>query len=121
MSLTWMALVASVVALQKLSRRPHVARAVTAGVLMALVAGMLIAPDAVPGFVVPGAHDTMHAMPAMESRTDLHPSKTGETPAVVRPPRESRRERARDGRAMARGELAQPSAFGRSGRRNVRS
>jgi predicted metal-binding membrane protein len=66
MSLTWMALVASLVALQKLSRRPLVARAATAGVLVALAAGMLVAPDDIPGLVVPGAHDTMHAMPAME-------------------------------------------------------
>jgi predicted metal-binding membrane protein len=83
MSLTWMALVASLVALQKLSRRPLVARAATTGVLVALAAGMLVAPDDVPGLVVPGAHDAMHAMPTMESTTDLHGSGLPAGPAAL--------------------------------------
>jgi predicted metal-binding membrane protein len=64
MSLTWMALVAVLVALEKTGPRPFAARLATAAVLAALAAGILAAPHHVPGFVVPGS-GSMHAMKAM--------------------------------------------------------
>jgi predicted metal-binding membrane protein len=64
MSLTWMALVAVLVALEKTSRRPVAARLATAAVLVALAVGVLAAPANVPGLVVPGS-SAMHAMKAM--------------------------------------------------------
>jgi len=54
MSLTWMALVAAVVAVEKIGpwRRP--VTLAMAGVLLALAVALLIAPHEVPGLVVPG-------------------------------------------------------------------
>jgi predicted metal-binding membrane protein len=66
MSLTWMALIASLVALEKTGPRPFAARLATAAVLAALATGILIAPQHVPGLVVPGS-GAMHAMKAMGS------------------------------------------------------
>jgi predicted metal-binding membrane protein len=62
MSLVWMALVAGLVSVEKLSPRPTLAMAVTAGVLAVLAVGLLAAPDAVPGLRVPGGHATTPAM-----------------------------------------------------------
>jgi predicted metal-binding membrane protein len=64
MSLTWMALIAVLVALEKAGPWPVAARIGTAIVLAALAAGILLAPDAVPGLVVPGS-GAMKAMKAM--------------------------------------------------------
>jgi predicted metal-binding membrane protein len=64
MSLTWMALIACVVALEKLGPWPRVARLATAAVLGALAAGIIAAPHDVPGLVVPGG-SAIHAMSAM--------------------------------------------------------
>jgi predicted metal-binding membrane protein len=64
MSLTWMALVAVMVALEKTAPRPFAARLATAIVLAALAVGVLAVPDQVPGLVVPGSGG-MHAMKAM--------------------------------------------------------
>jgi predicted metal-binding membrane protein len=65
MSLTWMVLIAALVALQKLSPWPRGARLVTATVLAVLAAGLLAAPHQLPGLVVPG-HGGMHPMKAMD-------------------------------------------------------
>jgi predicted metal-binding membrane protein len=65
MSLTWMALVAVLVAIEKTGPRPSAARLATAVVLTALAVGVLAAPGHVPGLVVPGSPAGMHAMPAM--------------------------------------------------------
>ena len=66
MSLTWMAFVAALIALEKTL---PVRRAITwgsAGVLLALAVAVLIAPHDVPGLVVPhGASGAMSAMPTM--------------------------------------------------------
>jgi predicted metal-binding membrane protein len=62
MSLAWMALVATLVAVEKLSPRPAIATAVTTGVLVLLAVGLLAAPGAVPGLVVPGEHAAPPAM-----------------------------------------------------------
>jgi predicted metal-binding membrane protein len=64
MSLTWMALVAVLVALEKAGPWPLAARLATAAVLVALGAGILAAPHEVPGLVLPGSQP-MHAMKAM--------------------------------------------------------
>jgi predicted metal-binding membrane protein len=65
MSLTWMALVAALVAFEKLGPWPRAASVVTAVVLVALTAGIVISPHEVPGLVVPGSHAAMHAMKTM--------------------------------------------------------
>jgi predicted metal-binding membrane protein len=65
MSLTWMAVVAALIALEKSIPWRHVTWG-TAAVLLALAIAVLAAPHAVPGLVVPtGSHGAMHAMNAM--------------------------------------------------------
>jgi predicted metal-binding membrane protein len=61
MSLTWMALIAALVALEKTAPGPRAARRATAAILVALAVGVVVAPQLVPGLVVPG-HSAMHAM-----------------------------------------------------------
>jgi predicted metal-binding membrane protein len=66
MSLTWMALVAAVIGVEKIGpwRRP--VTLATAAVLLALAAALLIAPHEVPGLVVPGGSSAaMHSMGTM--------------------------------------------------------
>jgi predicted metal-binding membrane protein len=65
MSLTWMAVVASLIALGKISPWRRVATWGTAAILLALAIGLLAQPGSVPGLVVPGSHMAMHAMGAM--------------------------------------------------------
>jgi predicted metal-binding membrane protein len=66
MSLTWMGLIAVLVALEKVGPWGRGARLATAGVLVVLAAAILAVPHQVPGFVVPGSpapgHMTMKAM-----------------------------------------------------------
>jgi predicted metal-binding membrane protein len=64
MSLTWMALIAALVALEKTGPRLLAAKIATATVIAALAVGILAAPHQVPGLVVPGSGG-MHAMKAM--------------------------------------------------------
>ncbi len=64
MSLTWMALIAALVALEKTGPRVFAAKLATATVLAVLAVGILAAPQRVPGLVVPGSGG-MHAMKAM--------------------------------------------------------
>jgi predicted metal-binding membrane protein len=63
MSLTWMALIAALVALEKTAPRLFAAKLATAAVLAALAVGTLAAPRLVPGLVVPHSGG-MHAMKA---------------------------------------------------------
>jgi predicted metal-binding membrane protein len=65
MSVTWMALIALLIALEKAGPWQRVGRAVTASVLVALAVGVAVAPTHVPGLVVPGSSGAMHAMKAM--------------------------------------------------------
>ena len=65
MSLTWMALIAGVVAVEKVGPWGRAARVATAGVLVVLAVAILAVPHDVPGFVVPGSSGSMHAMRAM--------------------------------------------------------
>jgi predicted metal-binding membrane protein len=64
MSLTWMALIAGLIALEKIAPRARAARLATVGVLAVLAAGVLAAPQHVPGLVLPHPGG-MHAMKAM--------------------------------------------------------
>ncbi|MGD0455587.1 MAG: DUF2182 domain-containing protein [Solirubrobacteraceae bacterium] len=65
MSLTWMGLIAVLVALEKVGPWGRGARLATAGVLVVLAAAILAAPHEVPGFVVPGTPASLHTMKAM--------------------------------------------------------
>jgi predicted metal-binding membrane protein len=65
MSLTWMALIAALVALEKVGPWGRMAKLATAGVLVVLAVAMLAVPHEVPGFVVPGSPSSMHGMKAM--------------------------------------------------------
>lgn len=65
MSLTWMALVAALVAFEKLGPWPRAASVATAVVLIALTVGIVTSPHEIPGLVVPGSHAAMHPMKAM--------------------------------------------------------
>jgi predicted metal-binding membrane protein len=64
MSLTWMGLVAVLVALEKVGPWGRGARFATAGILVVLAAAILLVPHEVPGFVVPGS-PSMQMMKAM--------------------------------------------------------
>jgi predicted metal-binding membrane protein len=64
MSLTWMALIAGLVALEKLGPWGRMVRGATAGVLVVLAVAILALPYEVPGFVVPGLSGSMRAMGA---------------------------------------------------------
>ena len=67
MSLTWMAFVAALIALEKTVPWRRTATWGTAAILLALAISVLVAPQAVPGLVVPsGTHNVMHAMKAMQ-------------------------------------------------------
>jgi len=65
MSLTWMALVAALIALEKTLPWGRVVTWGTAAVLLALAIAVVAAPHDIPGLVVPGSHNAMHAMKAM--------------------------------------------------------
>jgi predicted metal-binding membrane protein len=66
MSLAWMALTAALIALEKTLPWRRAATWSTTAVLLALAVGLLAAPDAVPGLVVPaGTHAGAHAMHEM--------------------------------------------------------
>jgi predicted metal-binding membrane protein len=64
MSLTWMGLVAALVALEKIFPWPFPARLATAIVLVLIATAILAAPHQLPGFVVPTSGGT-HSMKAM--------------------------------------------------------
>jgi predicted metal-binding membrane protein len=66
MSLTWMAFIAALIALEKTVPWRRVATWGTAGILIALALAVLATPGDVPGLVVPGgAMHAMHSMKAM--------------------------------------------------------
>ncbi len=65
MSLTWMGLIAVLVALEKIGPWGRAARLASAGVLVVLAAAILAVPHDVPGFVVPGSPGSMHVMKTM--------------------------------------------------------
>jgi predicted metal-binding membrane protein len=65
MSLTWMALIAALVAVEKVGPWREGARLATAGVLVALAVAILAVPHEVPGFVVPGSPGSPETMKSM--------------------------------------------------------
>jgi predicted metal-binding membrane protein len=65
MSLTWMGLVAVLIALQKVLPWRRAATWAAAAVLLALAIAVVAAPHDVPGLVVPGGHGTIDAMQVM--------------------------------------------------------
>jgi predicted metal-binding membrane protein len=65
MSLTWMALIAGLVALEKVGPWGRAAKVASAGVLVVLAVAILAVPHDVPGFAVPGSPSSMHAMKTM--------------------------------------------------------
>jgi predicted metal-binding membrane protein len=65
MSLTWMALVAALIALEKTLPWGRAVTWGTAAVLLALAVAVIAAPHDIPGLVVPGSDNAMHAMTAM--------------------------------------------------------
>ena len=65
MSLTWMGLIAVLVAIEKVAPWGRGARLATAGVLTVLAVAILAVPQEVPWFVVPGSPASSHAMKAM--------------------------------------------------------
>ena len=66
MSLTWMALVAVLIAVEKVLPWRRAATWGSAAVLMALAVAVVAVPHDVPALVVPGGHGAMHAMQAMQ-------------------------------------------------------
>jgi predicted metal-binding membrane protein len=64
MSLTWMSLIAGLVALEKLGPSGRAAKGATAAALVAIAIAILALPHELPGFVVPGSPAPMHAMGA---------------------------------------------------------
>ena len=57
MSLTWMILIAALIALEKTLPWPRAAMWGTTTVLVVLAVGIAIAPSNVPGLTVPGGHN----------------------------------------------------------------
>jgi predicted metal-binding membrane protein len=65
MSLTWMGVVAALIALEKVVPWGRAATWGTAVILLALAIAVAAVPHDVPALVVPGAHGAMHGMQAM--------------------------------------------------------
>jgi len=62
MSLVWMAVVAALITVEKVLPWRRIALWSTTAVLLALAVGVLAAPDAIPGFVVPARGGMMGGM-----------------------------------------------------------
>lgn len=65
MSLVWMAMVAALIAAERLSPLTSAARIAAAGVLVVLAVGVAVAPGSVPGLTVPGSPASQRAMARM--------------------------------------------------------
>jgi predicted metal-binding membrane protein len=65
MSLTWMGLIAVLVALEKIGPWGRGSRLTAAGILVVLAIAILAVPHEVPGFVVPGSPASPHMMKGM--------------------------------------------------------
>ena len=72
MSLTWMGLVAALIALEKVLPWRRTATWGVAAALLGLGIALMAAPRDVPGLVVPGSHGAMHAMPAKHAMPAMH-------------------------------------------------
>jgi len=80
MSILWMAIVAAMIAVEKLVpwRRP--ATWSVAAVLLALAVGTMASPSSVPGLTVPGSHAAMKAMRSMQPARAMPASGPATTP-----------------------------------------
>jgi len=67
MSLTWMGLIAVLVALEKIGPSGRGARLASAGVLVVLAAAILAVPHEIPGFVVPASPASPHMTHMMKA------------------------------------------------------
>jgi hypothetical protein len=67
MSITWMAVVAALIAFEKTVPWRRAATWGTAAILLVLAVAVAAAPGRVPGLVVPGSPTAMHAMDSMQS------------------------------------------------------
>ena len=65
MSITWMVVIAALVAIEKLWPVERAARTTTIAVLLVLAAGVAFFPEQLPGLTVPGSPSAMHAMDSM--------------------------------------------------------
>jgi predicted metal-binding membrane protein len=74
MSITWMVVVAALIAVEKTLPWRRIATWGTAAVLFALAVGVAAAPNDVPGLVVPGgaSGSAMHSMSSMHSTATTH-------------------------------------------------
>jgi predicted metal-binding membrane protein len=54
MSITWMVVVAALIAIEKLLPRPYLASGAAAALLLALAAGVALFPEQLPGLTIPG-------------------------------------------------------------------
>jgi predicted metal-binding membrane protein len=73
MSLTWMAVVAALIAFEKTVPWRRAATWGTAAILLVLAVAVAAAPHKVPGLVVPGSPTAMHAMDSMQSMNSMQP------------------------------------------------
>jgi predicted metal-binding membrane protein len=72
MSITWMVVVAALIALEKVVPWQRVAAWGTTAILVALAIGVAASPGNVPGLVVPGSPAAMHAMSRMQGMHKMH-------------------------------------------------
>jgi predicted metal-binding membrane protein len=79
MSITWMVVVAALIALEKVVPWQRVATWGTTAILVALAIGVAASPANVPGLVVPGSSAAKHAMSTMQGMHRMHaaPSMSG--------------------------------------------
>jgi predicted metal-binding membrane protein len=54
MSITWMVVIAALIAIEKLLPRPYLASGAAAALLLALAAGVAFFPEQLPGLTIPG-------------------------------------------------------------------
>lgn len=70
MSLGWMALIAALIAVEKLLPWRAIASGGIAALLLVLGLGVAFVPASVPGLTVPGSHEAMRSMESMEGSMD---------------------------------------------------
>lgn len=82
MSLGWMALIAALIAAEKLLPRKALASGGIAVLLLVLGVGVAVAPASVPGLTLPGSPPAMRAMEGMEGPMSGGSSETGKAPTM---------------------------------------
>ena len=65
MSITWMVVIAALIAIEKILPRPAMTSRATALLLVVLAAGVAFFPSHLPGLTVPDSTSAMHAMDSM--------------------------------------------------------